>query len=425
MRRAAFLAPLIPLLLATGLRAQALPPVPPDAVGPDVAAAIAQYVSEADYAYAGDCQSVGADSAGLVCSVVFTQDDGSAQVQFFQVGDDGTPAQPNFAAFSIPAPFSLIFIQSLPSGSFPQFPPDRVFYEFRLTGTQGVSLGDALKSGFTVASSAGCDSPEALGRGYTYLGQGRLIIALSQSAPSDTYTIGLTLPDGRHTEGQFVHNGSSAAVPSVTSPFTLSFARRLPLGENNLAQPNQATFEFLTAGIDPGPLSTNLCSRKLLTVEGTPATFFWTFGHNHGQFLLVVPDGIPAGAYTLVLVLKDGRRAAATFDAPGSTDSRAAGVVFLRAYPVGEAPFHMTWANPERGPYYEFAVNGLSLCGQPLRDVSVQPTVPFSWERSPSLCYAVEVRLPTSTPPGSYVLSVSLPDGRTVTTSFIYPSSPP
>jgi Domain of Unknown Function (DUF1080) len=80
-----------------------------------------------------------------------------------------------------------------------------VFYRFRFSGVDFLNLLNLLPRGISGAGASGqiAIASAVLGAGDN---QDTIIVGLSRSIPAGTYTVTLTLPDGRHAQASFDHN---------------------------------------------------------------------------------------------------------------------------------------------------------------------------------------------------------------------------
>jgi len=229
------IAALLFCLIAPRAWAQTVP-LTPDAIDPGVSAAIMQAAQAAEYDYAGDCQTVGAESSGRICSLAFLQRDGGISVQFFTIADDGTAVQPPFNSLSIPASVGLTLLQTIPPGNLPPGAlgsprADLWYYVFRISGPAiNGTIGGADGRGVTLQPAVPFSWGRTNDTNVIYLG-------LAPSTPAATYTVTIALPGGQTISITITHPGSatSSGQPTSSSPTGSAAAPVSRLGAGQLA----------------------------------------------------------------------------------------------------------------------------------------------------------------------------------------------
>lgn len=172
-------------------------PLDPAILDPAVSAALSQYSDSAGYAYAGDCQ-IALPLPGAVCTLVFSQEDGSLLAGLYLLGDDGTAAL---------QPFDTLFI-SVTTSVAPVIPPVRLRIPrigvdasvVTLSVRTGTNVLDTPKTkddvgyyDFTPAPGYGGNTVLA-GHVDWYTGETGVFWDLKQLAPGDT--VQLVMQDG-------------------------------------------------------------------------------------------------------------------------------------------------------------------------------------------------------------------------------------
>ncbi len=257
--------------------------------------------------------------SGADTVLTYNPDGGYQQATTLGIGQGAWVTAASGVTLSVPspAPLSLALPRKVPPGEYSNIPADQAVYEFQLTGADlrelAPAVPDELRQYVSVTSSSGAalQSGPDYGFGYNPV-TGVLILSMKSSVPLGSYTVVVTLPDGRQASTTFAHT----AMQGTPVPISLQFVGTAPLSTLPGFPTTGTLYEFRLTGF-PGPISTGSGSVEVRSSTNMVVSRSWGRTTSERLFVYLSPD-TPPGMYTVVVALPTGQQLQVSFSHPQS-----------------------------------------------------------------------------------------------------------